>query len=376
MTKSKFIESLEAMFRAIGVELSDDASRPLVIDVPDESADAAFAFSEGDPLGGRKQWSGPLFIEGDYGPKGKYDAAKIAKIVENFPPEGVVVKDTHRRAEQEGFLDALMRADQTKVVRAWYEDTPRGRELHGTFDAPVWLDYAARNATKKVSIGLDPTGERLQEVSLVLRPHVAHAAVFSEREAAFAFAQSDAFAAAPEETRAAVLDLVPRAKEPAPALARTEGNHPPMTSAEKHQKGQSFLPPESRASAGLADPGLAPPLAFEAPAAPKDEPVRLAMARTAAKAEASRLRHAGFAFDEDDFVPLYIDACRADGGGAITFSEGGDLTTAEKVRKVVSLVENSRSVALRRETIGAQFGEGVSSGLDAYDKALGIKEKI
>lgn len=353
--------------------LHEEEAEPLLFS---DDEDSSLTFAES--AGGRVEADARLFRAGDYGKKGKYESADLHRMAANFPASGVPIKDTH--IEKDTYMNELLKRHGAKVSRVWVTDD--GQELHGAVNVPAWLDEGTRSVdlAKRLSVGLTPDGASLREVSLLLRPHVADAQVF-EADMARAFALSDDFTAADEETRAAVLALAPEPKNPAPAPARTEGTETTMTFQEKSKAGLALLTPEQRASVGLTEADIANPLNFAAPETAKaDDPRDLFSAKQAAKSAVSALKHEGINFSapaEDAFAALYVEACKADGGGNITFSaDTFDLTTGDKVKALLTVVKDTTKVKLGgggtisgNVTFGAPDPTGISAQ-EKYDAAL------
>jgi hypothetical protein len=154
-------------------------SRTLWVPLEDASAEAAFTFS--GTLAERKTWKGRIFRAGSYPDKcGDVTPAHLREIVRNFPAGGVRVMSEH----EESLIGMAMADDGARLVRVWTESGDS--ELHGEMAVPGWLAFGLRNIKKSVSVGLTAMKNGLREISLVLNPRVADAAVF-------AFAQTPAF---------------------------------------------------------------------------------------------------------------------------------------------------------------------------------------
>lgn len=214
--------------------------------LPVVEAQAAFAF-DGGPFGTRKTWSGLIFRAGNYPDKGvNVTSEDLKAIVAGFPSEGVPVMSEHT----DSLIGTAMQKDGACLKRVWTANG--GTELHGEIETPGWLDYALREVTKSVSVGLDATKQFLHEISLVLNPRVADAAVFA---AALTFTASPEFIDFRRdrpEAAAAITNLAHKATKQAPASRAGQGD-PQMTFRNKIGVLWSSLTPEQRVASGLTD---------------------------------------------------------------------------------------------------------------------------
>jgi len=113
------------------------------------------------------------------------DEKDVEAIVANFErdPEAAAVILDHNETS---FLNEALERDGAKITKLWAQ----GKELWGTIRVPGWFASAAREMIKSVSVGLDETLQRLEEVSFVRHPRVADAAVFCTLPSFELFAQS------------------------------------------------------------------------------------------------------------------------------------------------------------------------------------------
>lgn len=142
----------------------------------------AVAFAK-TAVDGLVQWTGLLFRAGRFPerPIREITESDLDAMVDAFPAGGVPVMVDHN---PDAFLSPALLKDGAKVRKVWRV----GNELHGTVEVPSWFAEAARDLWKSVSVGLDGTLRRLNELSFVSNPRIEDAAVFAGSHAFSLFA--------------------------------------------------------------------------------------------------------------------------------------------------------------------------------------------
>ncbi len=143
------------------------------------------AFSSSTDSAGRVRWTGLIFRAGRFPerPIREITADDLDAMVGSFPNDGVPILIDHN---PRSFLVPALEKDGARVRRIWRQ----GDELHGEVEVPGWFASAARDLWKSVSVGLDGTLRRLNELSFVSSPRIEDAAVFAGSPAFTHFAQA------------------------------------------------------------------------------------------------------------------------------------------------------------------------------------------